>query len=788
MVNTLSHQCRQWFIEKVYPVLLSYQSRKLNTFAVAFVLSGCILAYGFFALRFFLAAIMCVVVCGILLLFRDKRVWYKILLPAVCGVLTASILSMGLFDLYMGSVEKKVEAETTWTGEIVITEVVHTTVYSGQYIGKVKMSPCSCRVRISSENTEWLVGDVLTGEIQLKPWETLEDGFDERNYYLGKGVVAAAEDISLSKTGEIRFSPEILCKRWNEKLSARIQAHVQKDGLPIAMLLGNRTALEDTVKRDFRRLGIYHLLAVSGTHIAILITVAERLLIRLRVRPGKRMPVLAVLTILYMALTGFSASVARAGMMHLIAILCRTAQVKVRYFPSLNMACMVIILLDPYAVLDVGLHLSYGAVCGCLLTREITKRWQAYKNLFRKRTAVTVPKNKRKPVPVWRHKLSPAYLGKKALSGMLNSLVISCVTMGLSWLYFGEMSLLCLFTNLLYIPVAGYVLGLTILYLLVYPVSPLMLLLAKVLSCICYCLEWIAGAISNLPQITVSLRYPFVPIFLVLVTITVCILPFVRHKGRGVLLILMIFAAMLGSIGIYAYTIKDQTLSIYRRDDSKEGIVLRSGGQVLLVDVSDGSYSFTRQLLGELPGLYATELDGYMLTHYHKRHIHTLKKLSDNWILRHLYLPEPVTEAEWEVYESLVEEAAEKNIPITTFTSQTVFGLTEIWQAERVYLSRSTHPVTGFCLTAAEERLVYGSGSFSEGDPHLIQKMQVAECAIIGCHSPVTKKTFTISFCEMTKVLVYGENSAPYMELSGWTAARELYNADRMVYIFGDTN
>lgn len=52
-------------------------------------------------------------------------------------------------------------------------------------------------------------------------------------------------------------------------LAARLEAAVGTDGLglPSALLLGDRTALSPTLRRDFSRAGVSHLLAVSGLHL-----------------------------------------------------------------------------------------------------------------------------------------------------------------------------------------------------------------------------------------------------------------------------------------------------------------------------------------------------------------------------------------------------------------------------------------------------------------------------------------------------------------------------------------
>lgn len=67
-------------------------------------------------------------------------------------------------------------------------------------------------------------------------------------------------------------------------LAARLEAAVGTDGLglPSALLLGDRTALSPTLRRDFSRAGVSHLLAVSGLHLTLLFGMLALLLRFLR--------------------------------------------------------------------------------------------------------------------------------------------------------------------------------------------------------------------------------------------------------------------------------------------------------------------------------------------------------------------------------------------------------------------------------------------------------------------------------------------------------------------------
>lgn len=731
--------------------------QRLTFFSLLFLLASCLSADLTLPTRVWILAGLLTAVLLTLVLARQKRFWYRVCLPLLLGALLGSGQSFLLWEVYAARLSSYVAQSAVLETDVEVEEVVYTNAYMGSYICRFSIDRLPYHVLVETDATEWTVGQVLTGEIQLCLWDDLEDGFDEAQYYRTKNVLSAAQDLGLTDTGKVQFRWNTLFLRWNAKLSALLSAHVTNDGLPLAMLLGNREQLSDVVQRDFRRAGILHLLAVSGTHFSALATMAERWLKKTRLSPGKRNGILGVLAVFYMLLTGMSGSVRRAGCMFLLGLACRQFGHKVQYFSSLNISCLCIVLFDPIAALDVGLHLSYLAVCGCLLTIRVESSWQAYRQflLYMRGERIRFPKG-------WRRLFCPRYLAKQALSMLLLNLIITCLTLPLSWLYFGELSLASLLTNLIYISATSLLMSCTILYLLTYPLKIGIPLFAPALSLLSHILEVPAAVVSQIPHIVVSLRYPFVPLFLIPSVLAVCCLPYLRHKLRGILRAAGLLLLMLCCIWATEAVTAAESTMVYQNHGRKDGFVLHTAGKTLLVDVSDGSNNFTNMLLVHAKAQYATEIDGYMLTHYHNRHLSTLQKLADNWILRKLYLPAPMSEAEEGIYTALCRTAAAHHIPVETFGESTTFGHLTISVGPRTWLSRSTHPITGLQIVCGEERVVYTSCSYGQTDEQIVDWMEDCTVGIFGAHSPVHKKPFTLDFANTPELLIWNGDGLAY--------------------------
>ena len=107
-----------------------------------------------------------------------------------------------------------------------------------------------------------------------------------------------------------------------------------------------------------------HLLSISGFHVG-LITAWVYLLARLlRLRRAPALAVAAVVGAGYVAFLGWPAPAARAAALALLAARCRIGQRQVQPDALLAATCLGVLLLDPWAILDLGGWLSAAALWG----------------------------------------------------------------------------------------------------------------------------------------------------------------------------------------------------------------------------------------------------------------------------------------------------------------------------------------------------------------------------------------------------------------------------------------
>lgn len=211
------------------------------------------------------------------------------------------------------------------------------------------------------------------------------DQFDYAQYLRNKGILFTAfvnrnsyQLISTNSATNPAYWPETV-SQWAED---RFREHVGKAqsaddptayGLVKAMLLGRRDDLGAEQVGDYVISGAVHILSVSGMHVAIIfLAISTAFGWVKRWRFGKWIYLLLVATLMgfYALVTGLPPSVQRAALMCMVLVIAEVAGRKHEPMNTLAFSALIILLLDPCALYDVGFQLSYLAMAGIFLLYE----------------------------------------------------------------------------------------------------------------------------------------------------------------------------------------------------------------------------------------------------------------------------------------------------------------------------------------------------------------------------------------------------------------------------------
>lgn len=139
-----------------------------------------------------------------------------------------------------------------------------------------------------------------------------------------------------------------------------------------AILLGDRSFLGEDTRAEFADAGISHILALSGMHVGIIISIMLIILFPLNFAGlyRYRMVITAFALLIYAFITGFGFSTLRACIMAWCMIICFLLERKNSPWNALLLSAFIILLISPTALFDVGMQLSFVCVASLILFAE----------------------------------------------------------------------------------------------------------------------------------------------------------------------------------------------------------------------------------------------------------------------------------------------------------------------------------------------------------------------------------------------------------------------------------
>ena len=171
--------------------------------------------------------------------------------------------------------------------------------------------------------------------------------------------------VQLWELGEplpLRFRFTALAQKVRENALARL--HTGTGAILPGMVLGGYQGVAPEDADVFRDNGIAHLLAVSGTHVAVLALILQAVL-----RPaGKKGSIIIQLFLaLYALLCGLQPAVLRAVAMACVLLWGRSQKLKADSFRLLLLTAWALLLPNPFWLFDISFQLSFVTTAGLLL-------------------------------------------------------------------------------------------------------------------------------------------------------------------------------------------------------------------------------------------------------------------------------------------------------------------------------------------------------------------------------------------------------------------------------------
>ena len=210
--------------------------------------------------------------------------------------------------------------------------------------------------KIDKEYNKYDLGDKITITAQQKEikTKTLDNTFDYKKYLNNQKIYEVVEitDIKINtKNNNIFYKiKNKIIKRQNKLPKSKPYIN--------SLILGNNSYLEEDIITSYRKNGISHLFAISGTHINILITILYAILKKLKLKDNKISIITILFLIYYMFLTNFSMSVLRSSIFTILIIINKLLKLNIKNKNLLILTLFIVSLNNPKNILNIGLQFS----------------------------------------------------------------------------------------------------------------------------------------------------------------------------------------------------------------------------------------------------------------------------------------------------------------------------------------------------------------------------------------------------------------------------------------------
>lgn len=217
-------------------------------------------------------------------------------------------------------------------------------------------------------------------------------GFDYAQYLARRGIWVTGFVRSPGFLQKLSSAPTFIqkLKYLPERLRTRLGNHIDRavgtggGNVYRAILIGDRSRVDDTTLETFKGSGTMHILAISGMHMAVIgslvygciyfiLSRSEHLLLRCPVKKWAAFSSLPVL-LGYALLAGLSTPVARAVAMSSIVIISICTDRRKSPGPLVAFAALLLLFFDPLQLFSTSFHLSFSAVIAIMFLLPTLQR------------------------------------------------------------------------------------------------------------------------------------------------------------------------------------------------------------------------------------------------------------------------------------------------------------------------------------------------------------------------------------------------------------------------------
>lgn len=504
-------------------------------------------------------------------------------LPCTVSGKIKEIKTDGLSDTYYIMADSIVSSEFAYKGKIGI--VIYTSA------GKERKN--------NPGNTDHIYLDYINGDyicmsgtVSVPDSATNPGTFDQYIYLRNKGYYLCISNGTIESGNHRPYSIEGFLYGIKNRCTKIIDNSFDSESASIvkAMLVADKSTLDKNIKKLYSENGIAHIMAISGVHVAIIGMTLYGFLRKLRIGRLISGTFSIAIIVLYGIMTGMSSSTERAVIMLILSIAAEYFGRKTDAPTSMGFAMIIMVLGNPYVILDAGFQLSFAAITGVtVVAPQLRKLLGMFKRFIKE--ADEKKKQKHKKIMSLRKMII------KLIDALVVGIASFITTTPVIIYYYYQFPPYSIFINLIVIPLVSLIVGGSILVVLTglfftgaavvmtYPVR-LILFGYKYL---CIFASGLPGASVLVGHISIGMVF----VYYLSVVLIFAILRMIRigkTEREGPILYLML-AAVLSLTVVYEVYSYDKSLKVVYMDVGQgDGVLLRTSGHGgILIDGGSSS-------------------------------------------------------------------------------------------------------------------------------------------------------------------------------------------------------
>ncbi|WP_300408016.1 DNA internalization-related competence protein ComEC/Rec2 [Lagierella sp.] len=219
------------------------------------------------------------------------------------------------------------------------------------------------------------IGDIVKfkNKIFIPKNKKIPGGFNFYNYLLAKDLTSYSYVDSLSIVGRNESTILNLQRKFDEFIKDKTSDFKENTARFLYSTFTGRNIIYENIKEDYRNLGISHILAISGFHIMIIYSFLVSILEFIGISMSTR-KILGVLFVgFYCLLIDFPYSSLRAFLFLAIEVLAYLLYKPEDNKKTISVSALIILVLFPSSIFDLGFQLSFLAVLGMELLYPVLK-------------------------------------------------------------------------------------------------------------------------------------------------------------------------------------------------------------------------------------------------------------------------------------------------------------------------------------------------------------------------------------------------------------------------------